>query len=263
MLPSILFPRQHCEDHKHADITIHSSGRSPFGSHIATDAKNIWKHHGINPWLVDENWTYGGSPERIRSDDFSHHTEQCPTNQGGCSIRSTGKDLLRSDSDDGWSDVEASLTSVLSMSQFHANAPEDVVIDALGRREITRDALINEMMRFSRVLRLETFMEIFKVNTFDRLVEFIHCLMTFCSIQSDPIFGYMVIPKGHLYVPARKMTISPRASLHPLGFAPSKLPTPLSPPLPARKKLPSPKLSKPEPPVLAIKISNTDRKSVV
>ena len=261
MLPSILLPHHNCEDRLKASAAISSNGLSPFGPHISTNKKNIWTRHGIYPCpigLVDDNCSSTGSPERFKSEDFSRHSQQQQANYGDYGCRSTGKDLLRSDSDDGWNDVEAALNSVLNMSQFHANAPEDVAMDSLGRREITRDALINEMMRFSRVLRLETFMEIFKVNTFDRLVEFIHCLMTFCSIQSDPIFGYMVIPKGHLYVPARKMTISPRASLHPLGFASSKTNRRLFPPIPAQSKAPSTKVRKPPPlPILAIKMSNT------
>lgn len=259
VLPSIVFPHHYRRDHR-ASIAISSNGLSPFGPHISTDENNIWTRHGIDPRpaeLVADSWSSGGSSHRWQSKALAPHSQCHPTNDSERGYRSTGKDLIRSDPDDGWSEVQATLNSVLKLSQFHVNAPEDVVMDSLGRREITRDALINEMMRFSRVLRLETFTEIFKVNTFDRMVEFMHCLMTFCSIQSDPVFGYMVIPKGHLYVPARKMTISPRASLHPLGFASSSIAKRLFPPLPANRKPASPTQCKPPPPLLAINISNT------
>jgi hypothetical protein len=255
VLPSIVFPH-----HYRACVAISSNGLSPFGPHISTDRNNIWTRHGIDHCpaeFVADSWAPAGSPHRWQSNKFAPHTQRRQTNEGEHGIRSTGKDLLRSDPDGGWSELEATLTSVLNSSQFHVNAPEAVVMDSSGRREITRDALVNEMMRFSRVLRLETFTDIFKVNTFDRMVEFIHCLMTFCSIQSDPVFGYMVIPKGHLYVPARKMTISPRASLHPLGFASSNIPKRLFPPLLAHRKPALTKQCDLPPPLLAINISNT------
>jgi hypothetical protein len=226
-LPSISLPIHHPK-------TVRATpryGLSPFGPHISK-GPNIWTCDGIDPFAFSgDNWSCHGNANDCDCTDFScQHSRtlfacQVSRSANRYGFRSIGKEQLLNDGDDGWSDLETTLNSILNLGQLQIEFPDDVVLDSSGRREITRDSLVHEMMRFSRVLRLETFMEIFKVNSFDRLVEFMHCLMTFGSIQTDPVFGYMVIPKGHLYVPARKMAISPRKPMHPLGFSSSRIPT--------------------------------------
>lgn len=228
-LPSISLPINHPKDHQPIRA-IPRYGLSPFGPHVSTDS-NIWMCDGIDPFAFSgDDWSCSGNATGCGCTDFScQHSRslfacQVSSSTNRYGFRSIGKEQLLNNGDDGWSELERTLNSVLKLGQLQFEFSEDVVLDSSGRREITRDSLVQEMMRFSRVLRLETFMEIFKVNNFDRLVEFMHCLMTFGSIQTDPVFGYMVIPKGHLYVPARKINASPRLLMHPLGFAPSNLP---------------------------------------
>lgn len=244
VLPSITVPPNRRKDHCPTTVTPRYCV-SPFGPHMS-QGKNIWSCDGIDPFAFSNN-EYSCC-ERIPNgsnckDLSSQHSRFLFARQlsmkGNCNgVRSTAKEQLVNDGDDGWSDLEASLNHVTRHAQLQVDVPENAVLDSRGRRDITRDALYHELMRFSRVIRLETFMEIFKINSFPRLVEFLHCLMTFCSIQTDPRFGYMVIPKGHLYVPARKMTISPHTQLHPLGFTRSspKQPVPSSPATSTRSK---------------------------
>lgn len=227
-LPSISLPINHPKDY-HSIRAFPRYGLSPFGPHISRDS-NIWMCDGIDPFAFSgDNWSCHGNSNGCDCTDFScQHSRslfafQIASSSNRYGFRSVGKEELLKNGDDGWSELETTLNSVLKLSQAQFEFPDDVVLDSSGRREITRDSLVQEMVRFSRVLRLETFMEIFKVNNFERLVEFMHCLMTFGSIQTDPVFGYMVIPKGHLYVPARKINISPRVSMHPLGFSSSQL----------------------------------------
>lgn len=115
----------------------------------------------------------------------------------------TGKDLLREDVDDEWLDLEHNLNSILEDELD--TSPETAVVGDDGKRDITSDAIRTEMKRFSGVLRLKTLMDIFKIDSFDRTVEFFDNFKIQGSMAHDPLFGVMAIFKNHHYVPARKM----------------------------------------------------------
>lgn len=125
-------------------------------------------------------------------------------------LQSSGKESLISTDDDGWKDLESSLISTMAISHLQdiATFEAPITVDDSGRRDINGVALHEELKHFSGVVRLPTFMEIFKVDSFSRTVEFFSVLRTQCNIIFDPRVGSMIIFRKHVYVPARRVVVA-------------------------------------------------------
>lgn len=188
------------------------TGLSPYGPHVSGNL-TAWSCDGIDPFAFSgSSWTCYGIMNACSCNDFScQHSSSFFDRQlskedahWSCGqYTTTGKDLLREDVDDEWLDLEHNLNSILDDELD--TSTETAVVGNDGKRDITSDAIHTEMKRFSGVLRLKTLMDIFKVDSFDRTVEFFDNFKIHGSTAHDPLFGVMAIFKKHLYVPARKM----------------------------------------------------------
>lgn len=213
---SIFYPTMTSSLHSH---------RSPFGSNHLYDV-NIWSCDGMpnSPSFAGGNFRSGSSIiDNANSSSATATTMLFPTTSAlfgnpfsnvdakrewsESSVQSGGKESLMSTDDDEWKDLEATLTSTLDLNNLQGDAALEapITLDDSGRRDINGVALHEELKHFSGVVRLETFMEIFKVKSFSHMVEFFSVLQTQCNMVFDPRVGTMVIFRKHLYVPARKV----------------------------------------------------------
>jgi hypothetical protein len=116
--------------------------------------------------------------------------------------------------DCGWNELEHALAQEhrnmqSEMTDAFSLSFSSVHRDSQGRREITAQAIFDEMEHFSGVVSLKTLMQLYTVDSMLRLAELYDSLRYFCKLVGDPQWGIMVLFKGMIYLQPRLLQMRP------------------------------------------------------